>query len=167
MFFFDEGRFGLRSTVMRIWSKRGIPVKVKVKQGFKSFYVYTSISPFNGNNFSLILPGIGADMMNIYIEELSKELKGKNVLIIMDQAGWHKCKELNIPDNIKIIFLPPYSPELNPVERFWKEIKKDVVHNKVFETIEDLMDVVSEKIKVMTDDRIQRLCTCSYLQTYK
>ena len=61
--------------------------------------------------------------MNIYLDELSKAFTDSNIKLIMDQAGWHKSQGLRVPDNIQIEFLPPYSPELNPVERLWKWLK--------------------------------------------
>ena len=81
----------------------------------------------------------------------------------MDQAGWHRANDLVVPDNIKIIFLPPYSPELNPVERFWKAIKRECVHNRVFEELDGLLETVSEYIADLKDEKIKRLCHCSYL----
>ena len=70
--FFDEGRFGLRSTTMRMWAERGKPAIAKVRQGFKNFYAYSAVCPYNGDSFSLILPRVGTDMMNMYLSELSE-----------------------------------------------------------------------------------------------
>jgi transposase len=74
----------------------------------------------------------------------------------MDQAGWHKSISLIIPKNIKIIFLPPYSPELNPVERFWKHIKREVLHIVVYETLDKLAIAIEKytlllKMKLLKD----------------
>ena len=115
MMFFDEGRFGLRSTTMRLWAEKGKVTTVKVIQGFKNFYAYTAVSPFDGESFTLILPGVNTEYMSLYLEHLSKNVKKKKILLIMDQAGWHKSKELKTFENIELIYLPAYSPELNPV----------------------------------------------------
>ncbi len=131
VFFFDEGRFGLQSTLMRIWAKRGEPLSIRVKQGYKSFYIYSSVSPQTGDDFSLFLPEVNTEMMNIYLDNLSKEYGDKEILVIMDQAGWHKSNDLNIPKNIQIKFLPSYSPELNPVEKLWQWLKKEALHNNL------------------------------------
>jgi transposase len=122
--FFDEGRFGLMSSLKRLWSEKGKSCEVKVKQGYKNFYVYTSVDIRNGESFSLLLPEVNTKMMNLYLEELSKEYKDKKILLIMDQAGWHKSKKLKVPENIEIEYQPPYSPELNPVERLWKRLNQ-------------------------------------------
>lgn len=163
VFFFDEGRFGIRSTLTRVWAKKGEPLNVKIKQGYQSFYMYSAVSPHTGDDFSLILPQINTEMMDIYLSELSKAYDNHRILLIMDQAGWHKSKELDIPQNIEIEFLPPYSPELNPVERLWKWIKKEAVHNKIFDTLEQLMESLMNVYPKLSPKKFVSLCACSYL----
>lgn len=102
-------------------------------------------------------------MMNLYLEELGKEYKESKLLLIMDQAGWHRSKDLKIPSNIKIIFLPPYSPELNPVEKLWFWLKKEVTHNRVYMTINDLMNALEKEFQKLTDWQMLNLCYCNYL----
>jgi len=164
--FFDEGRFGLRSTTMKIWAEKGKPLTVSVQQGFKNFYGYTAVSPFDGSNFSLLLSGVDTGYMQVYLEQLSEEFKENQIFLIMDQAGWHKSKDLKVPGNIKIEFLPPYSPELNPVEKLWEWIKKECSHNFIYEKIEQLWDAVSEEYKKLTPNDYMRLCNCKYLSYF-
>jgi transposase len=163
IFFFDEGRFGLQSTITRIWAKKGSYVQAKVKQGYKSFYCYSCVSPLSGESFSLFLPEVNTEMMNIYIKEISRQYAGKNIFIILDQAGWHKAKDLRLPKNIKLRFLPPYSPELNPIEKLWKWLRKEVTHNQLFETLEELMDALENEFRKLKLDKYKKLCHCSYL----
>ena len=164
--FFDEGRFGLRSTTMRMWAERGKPAIAKVRQGFKNFYAYSAVCPYNGDSFSLILPWVGTDMMNMYLSELSEYLPDKKIYLIMDGAGWHKSKELKVFDNIEIIIQPAYSPELNPVEKLWEWMKKECLHNFFYKCLEDLMDVVCDEFRKLEDSNLKRLCNCSYLSYY-
>ena len=161
--FFDEGRFGLMSTVMRKWALKGSKCEVIVKQGYKNFYVYSSACPKTGESFSLFLPEVNTEMMNIYLDELSKYYAGKRIILIMDQAGWHKSNKLKVPKNIEIEELPPYSPELNPVERIWKWLKKKTIHNRIFANLEEIMDAVADEINQLTKEKIMTLCRCSYL----
>jgi transposase len=161
LFFFDEGRFGLQSTVTRIWAKKGAPVHVKVQQAYKN--IYSCVSPHCGESFTLFLPETNTDMMNIYFEELLKEYPGRDILIIMDQAGWHKAKELKVPETITLMFLPPYSPELNPVEKLWKWLRKEVTHNSLFETLEALMDALENELYKIIPQKYTQRCNCSYL----
>ena len=88
--------------------------------------------------------------MNIYLGELSEAFNDCNIMLIMDQAGWHKSQRLQVPDNIQIKFLPPYSPELNPVERLWNWLKKHVCRNRLFECEETLMDVLAENLRFLS-----------------
>lgn len=162
-FFFDEGHFGLHSTAMKIWAEKGKPLEVRVKQGYENFYSYSAVSPNSGEPFSLFLPEVNTDMMNLYLEELSKEYSDYKLLLIMDRAGWHRSKSLKIPQNIKITFLPSYSPELNPVEKLWQWLRKEVTHNNLFETLGKLMDDLTMAYRKLTDADFLRLCHCNYL----
>lgn len=163
LFFFDEGRFGLQSTLTRIWAEKGKPLEVKVKQGYKNFYSFSAVSPNSGEAFSLFLPEVNTEMMSLYLKELSKEHPDNEILIIMDQAGWHKSGKLKVPDNIKLKFLPPYSPDLNPVEKLWEWLRKEATHNNVFKALEQLMDRLSTEYRKLTTTDFSRLCHCDYL----
>jgi len=101
--------------------------------------------------------------MNVFLEGLSKEYVGKKVALIIDGAGWHKSKKLKIPENIDIFLLPPYSPELNPVERFWEHVKQNVLHNKLYETLKPLEVAVEAFIDSLQNSAIRQLCNVSYL----
>ena len=101
--------------------------------------------------------------MNIFLYEFSKKYKDKNVLVILDQAGWHKAKGLKVPSNINLMFLPPYSPELNPVEKLWQWLRKEVTHNNLFKTLEALMNALEKEFRKLTSQKFAQLCHCSYL----
>jgi transposase len=161
--FFDEGRFGTMTSIRRKWSLKGSKCEVKIKQGYKNFYVYSSLCPESGEIFSLYLPRVNTKMMNIYLEELSNYFSREKLILIMDCAGWHKSKDLKVPDNIEIEYLPPYSPELNPVERLWKWLKNNTIHNRIFEKLEDIMASLTDELKALTREKIMSLCRCSYL----
>jgi transposase len=101
--------------------------------------------------------------MNLYLQELSKQFADQRIALIMDQAGWHKSKELVIPDNICILYLPPYSPELNPVERLWLHIKQNILNNKIYDKIESLEDALCEFLCAMSKNVIKSVCNVNYL----
>jgi transposase len=128
-----------------------------VKLGFKNFYLYSSIDSNNGKHFTILLPNVNTDCMNVYLKELSKEIKG-DFILIMDGAGWHKSKNLIIPKNIQIILLPPYCPELNPVERLWRYIKDNTIKNKVFETLTELENLVCKFVRNLGNEIIKNTC---------
>lgn len=131
-----------------------------MKLGFKNFYLYSSLNPDSGKHHTLLLPYVNTDCMNIYLEELSKDIKTRNkeAVVIMDGAGWHKSDSLKVPDNIKIEILPPYCPELNPVERFWQYIKNHTIKNKVFDSLEEIEDVVCKFVQCLSPEIVKNIC---------
>lgn len=165
--FFDEGRFGMRTTLTKAWTEKGIPYTVKVQQGYQNFYVYSSVCHHDGSDFTLLMPEVNTQMMNIYLHELSNAFENSRIMLIMDQAGWHKSKDLKKYKNIEIIFLPPYSPELNPIERLWKWIKQTSIHNRIFSGISEMKDVFCAKYQKLNADDLERICSCSYLSVVK
>lgn len=131
--------------------------------GFANFYLYSAIEPGTGENFTLEIPNVNVICMNIFLEEFAKEYPKEEIILVMDGAGWHKSKDLQVPDNIEIILLPPYSPELNPVERFWQCIKQNTIKNKVYPTLDALKKTVAKCLNFMEITAIQSLCAVKYL----
>jgi transposase len=141
----------------------GKPLQIKVKQAYQNFYIYGAVEPKTGENFSLFLPWVNTEMMNLYLEQMSLAYENEEIILIMDQAGWHKSKELVVPDNIELIFLPPYSPELNPIERLWKYTKTNFIHNRVFTSLKQMMEQMVGVFANLTNETIVSLCRCTYL----
>ena len=127
--------FGTQSKLGHGWFKKGSRTSMSIKLGFENFYIYSAISSTNGDDFTLIAPNVNTIYMNVFLAEMSKHLANSNAIIVMDCAGWHKSKKLIVPDNIKIVYLPAYTPELNPVERFWQYLKSNTIKNKMISRI--------------------------------
>jgi len=163
LFFFDESRFGTHSKLGHGWFPKGERTQVPVKLGFKNFYLYSAVNPLNGKDFTLIVPNVNTDCMNIFLEQMSRYLGERKAIVVMDCAGWHKSQALVVPPNITIMYLPPYSPELNPVERFWKFLKQNTIKNKVYDTLDDLENELSNFIKTLTPSAIASACSINYL----
>ncbi|OAM06533.1 MAG: hypothetical protein TV41_03730 [Wolbachia endosymbiont of Dactylopius coccus] len=163
MFFFDESRFGTHSKLGHGWFKKGIRTQVKVKTGRENFYLYSAINPKNGKEISLFAPYVNTDCMNIFLEQMSKNLESREIFLIMDCASWHRSKGLKIPESITIIYLPPYSPELNPVERFWQYLKDNIIKNKIYDSIQLLEKTLCVFIVCLTQDLLKQVCNVSYL----
>lgn len=104
--------------------------------------------------------------MNVFLEEFSKQLGEDKVLLVMDQAGWHHSQKLKIPHNIEIFLLSPYSPELNPVERLWQELKDKIIKNKVYATIKELEQAVCSFVQTITPQLITSICSVNYMSYY-
>lgn len=138
----DEGRFGRVNIPKASWAPNGIRPNVPKQVVRQSFYVYCAVAPSLGKISSLILPYGNTEMMNIFLENVSQDFKNKEIIMQVDGAGWHRSKDLKIPENIHFIMQPPYSPEVNPTEHIWDEIREKYLHNKIFNSIEDTMEKV-------------------------
>lgn len=163
IFFFDEARFGTHSNLGHGWFPKGTRTTVKVKIGYQNFYLYGAASPISGEHFELILPSANTECMNIFFQEMSLAIGDRKIIFIMDGAGWHKSKGLIVPPNIIIIFLPPYSPELNPVERLWLYIKQNTIKNKIYHTLKSLEETVSNFIVNIKPIEIISICRENYM----
>lgn len=136
--FQDETRVGLISESRKCWCIKPHSPLCLTTINQASSYVYGIISPTDGRFDSLILPEVNTECMQIFIDEISGRYIGENLIMVLDGASWHKSKRLRLPENIKFLFLPPYSPELNPIEMFWGELKEKFLHNRVFDNIDSL-----------------------------
>ena len=132
----DEMRYGLMSNYRRSWSKIGKRTEWKNQQEFENGYLYSAVAPLSGESFHLI--GFeDANSLNtkIFLEKLKEEYPKKHLIVILDNAPFHKLKILRLFGGLTLIFLPSYSPQLNPAERFFEELRKTTA-NRIFETLE-------------------------------
>ncbi len=107
-----------------MWKGFGIKPIVKTQLKFEYRYLYKAVNPKTGESFSLIMPSINTDNMNRFLEEFKKFLGDKEVILIIDNASFHKSKRLKIPKGINIEYIPPYSPELKPYRESISRDKK-------------------------------------------
>jgi len=158
----DESRFGLLSIPRRRITLPGIKPISPVQFQFESYYLYGAVEPRTGESFFLELPNLNAQCFQIYLDEFSKAYADSFNVMLLDRGKFHQAKRLKIPYNIVPVFLPPYSPELNPIERLWEDIKAEIA-DELYPTIEALMDQVASIIKRYTKEAIQSLTSYPYL----
>ena len=163
LYFFDESRFGTHSKIGHGWFDTGKRTQVEVSLGFKNFYVYSAISSTSGDALHLVMPNVDTDCMNAFLGEMAIQLEGKAAIMVLDGAGWHRSSTLVVPNNIRLVFLPPYSPELNPVEKLWEYIKSHTIKNKIHTCIDKLEEFVGEFISSILPWQIKKTCRCTYL----
>ena len=101
-------------------------------------YAYGAVSVADGVLDTLILPYVNPKCMQIFLDEVASRHPGERIIMVLDGAGWHKSKSLKIPRNMRLLSLPPYSPELNPVEHIWDDLREKLFHNRVFESLDAL-----------------------------
>jgi transposase len=138
VFFEDEARFGRISREMACWVK-GCTVPSVAKQMIREYiYAYSALSPQTGDCYSMISPFCNTDAMNEFLQQLCEQYNRYRIILILDKAGWHTSKALQLADNIQLLHLNPYSPEHNPVELLWREIRKKYFHNQIFTSLDEV-----------------------------
>lgn len=125
--------------------------------------MYGAFSPINGDSFLLELPYCNADCFQIYLDEFSKHKPTELKIIVLDNGAFHKAKKLIIPRNIVLMFLPPYSPELNPAEKIWWFLKQEFIC-KTFNSIKHLSNYLMSVVKKsVTKKNVKSICAFKYL----
>src|SRR5215207_3615257 len=149
----DEARLGLKPVIRRVWAPVGKRPVARFKRGYKWTYLYAFVHPNSGELYWLILPTVNTGLFSMALNEFAKEVgvgKDKRVLLVLDKAGWHTGKEVEVPEGIHLEFLPSGSPELQPAERLWP-LTNEAVANGLFEEIEELEETLMERCLELLD----------------
>lgn len=138
--FEDEARFGRINNLMRCWAPHGIRPHVDHQVVRQFTYVYATVCPQTGQTVSLILPDADSAMMNLFLDEVKQVYKDYRIILVADQARWHTSDAVNVnnDNNLKFLFLPPASPELNPAEHLWDHVREKYFANQIFDSMTDL-----------------------------
>ena len=137
----DEARIGQKNKITRRWAKRGTRPSALRDQRTRSAYIFGAICPARGVGAALVLPKCDTAAMTLHLREISATVApGAHAIVIVDQAGWHFSKALEIPPNITPMPLPPKSPELNPVENIWQFMRENWLSNRIFKSYSDILD---------------------------
>ena len=164
VYFMDEARFGQQGTTTRVWAPTGSrPTAVKQTR-YEWVYLYAAVEPATGHSVALQAPHVDTPTMNVFLRMVSEELDpDDHAVLIMDQAGWHKARALAVPANITILLLPPYSPELNPVENLWAYLRSHYLSNRVFDDYGHLLAAGAAAWQDLTPERLRSVCACTYI----
>jgi len=146
LYFLDEMRYGLISNYRRTWSKKGKRAVVKNQMEFKSAYLYSAIAPLTGETEHLIgFLKIDSITTEIFLKELKKKHPNEHLIVIWDKAPFHRKKSLADIKGISLLPLPAYSPQLNPVERFFEELRKTTA-NRIFLNLQEQTNLISQAL---------------------
>ena len=138
MCFQDEARFGLKPTYRRVWAPIGQRPSAPSRARYEWSYVFASVHPESGTTHALILPVANTKAMQLYLDDFAASLPVDVVaLLVLDGASWHRSSKLSVPDNLRLVFLPPYTPELNPAEHLWP-LLREATANQTFASIDAL-----------------------------
>ncbi|HEV9743074.1 TPA: IS630 family transposase, partial [Streptococcus pneumoniae] len=153
----DEAGFGRISKLGSCWSPIGVGPHVHSHYIREFRYCYGAVDAYTGESFFLRAGGCNTEWMNVFLEELSQAYPYDYFLLVMDNAIWHKSSILKIPTNIGFAFIPPYTPEMNPIEQVWKEIRKRGFKNKAFRILEDVMNQLQDVIQGLEKEVIKSI----------
>ncbi|HET2587553.1 TPA: IS630 family transposase, partial [Streptococcus pneumoniae] len=153
----DEAGFGRISKLGSCWAPIGVGPHIHSHYIREFRYCYGAVDAYTGESFFLIAGRCNTEWMNAFLEELSQAYPDDYLLLVMDNAIWHKSSILKIPTNIGFAFIPPYTPEMNPIEQVWKEIRKREFKNKAFQTLEDVMNQLQDVIQGLEKEVIKSI----------
>lgn len=162
IFSYDETRLGLITSLGRRITLPGVRPVARIQRVFENYYIYGAVGIADGRNLFFEFPRMNTDCFQNFIEMFSEEFPDSMNILLIDNAGIHKAKRLVIPENIRLIFLPAYSPELNPVERFWQHIKRDI-KGKIFSALQEMKDYVADILKKCSEETVASLTAFPYI----
>nr|WP_087035576.1 IS630 family transposase [Oceanisphaera profunda] len=166
VWFQDEARFGQQNTTTRLWAKRGSRPRAVQQQQFEYAYLFGAVCPATGATEALLSPVVNREMMKVHLALISARTEpGRHAVVIMDGAGWHTAECANAFSNLTMIKLPPYSPELNPIEQVWSWLRQHTLANRCFNDYNDIIDACTSAWQhFITDvDRVKSLCHRSWI----
>ena len=153
VWFFDEHRVGLKPIIRKVWAPIGERPSALGHHRYEWLYVYGFVEPKTGKTLWYLIPRVNHQWLSLVYQSFAKDVglsAEKIVLLVQDNAGWHRSEKLEVPDGIMLDFLPAYSPELQPAERLWSLVDEPLV-NEYFETIEEIEEIL--------------ITRCQYLET--
>lgn len=162
VWFQDEARVGQRGSVTRVWALKGTRPRVVRQQQFDSAYLFGAVCPERDQGIGLVVPSCNTAAMQMHLEEISAVVPaGRHGVIVTDGASWHTTEQLRCPDNLSILPLPPYSPELNPAEQVWQVLRNDSLANRNYANYDAIVDACCDAWRkfVSRAGAVQRLCT--------
>ena len=158
----DESRVGQQGNLSRVWAVKGTRPRVVRQRQFLNTYIFGACCPDKDKGCALILPECPTGMMQLHLEEISRSVEdGFHAIVIIDRASWHTTEALNIPQNISLLPLPLYSPELNPMEQIWQKIKSDSLTNTTFKNYDNIIEKCAKAWNSFydKDGNIKELCS--------
>ena len=151
----DEARFGRIRDPRRAWAPPGVRPRVAARIVRAYGYAYAAVSPHDGVLDSLVLPEVNADTMSLFLAEVARRHPCQFIFMVLDGAGWHRAGDLLIPEHMRLYPLPARSPELNPTEHVWDELREKWLANRMFDCQEAVDCQVQKGLAALEKDRLR------------
>jgi transposase len=165
IWFQDEARIGQQGTLTRVWAKRGTRPRAPRDQRYEWAYIFGAVCPQRRATAALVVPTANTEVMSLHLAEIGRQVApGSHAALVLDGAGYHVAKDLAVPRNITLIPLPPYAPELNPIENVWEYLRGNKLAITVFESYDDIVDKACDAWTFFAhdNDRIASITTRSW-----
>jgi putative transposase len=146
LMFEDEAGFGRINKPKYCWCRKGTRPSVPCHHIREYRYAYGAVEPLSGENFFLVLPYSNTICMNLFLAELAKAYPDDIIVLVCDGASWHRSGALVVPPNMRLGYLPPATPEMNPIEQIWSWIRRHGFKNEIFKTLDLVIDRLSDTI---------------------
>lgn len=166
MWFEDEARLGQKGTLTRVWAPRGSRPTAPKQGGYANLHVLTAVCPATGRAEGLVSQHLNARVVQSFLDQFAATVPaGVHAVLVWDGAGYHSaCKALRAPPNVTLVTLPPYAPELNPVERLWRYLREHHWSNRTYADIGALEAAAVDgwRAVCLTPDKVRTICRCDY-----
>jgi hypothetical protein len=166
----DEARVGQKGRGARVWFERGQrPVGV-IDHRYASAWLHAAVRPGTDEAFALVMPEVSAAAMQAFLDGFAATLpEGVHAALLLDGAGWHIADDIILPASISLIFLPPYAPQLNPVERIWLYLRERFLSLRLFADLDAIIDGCCDAWNRLTAEpgRIASLTDYPYLRSVR
>ncbi len=166
VWFEDEARFGQQGTLTRVWARRGSRPRGVRQTQYTDLFVLVAVCSATGETSALIMPELNTAVVNLFLEHFARERPAEvHAVLIWDGAGYHTAGALVVPSNVSLIRLPPYSPELNPIENLWHDLRSHDWSNRVYGGYEELMrEAIRSLCRVCLEvERMKTVCAADYI----
>jgi len=150
-----------------VWADRGSRPTAPKQTAYGNLHVLTAVCPASGRAEGLISPRLNASVVQVFLDGLSATIPaGVHVVLVWDGAGYHVAKGLRMPANLTVLGLPPYSPELNPVERLWLYLRQHHWSNRVYRDVDAVEEAAMAgwRAVCLVPAKIRSICRCEYFE---
>jgi transposase len=167
VYFQDESRFGQQGTTTNLWAKKGSRPTAVRQTEYQSLWVLGAVCPETGHAEGLLSPQLNTQVVNLFLQQFSATIpEGEHAVMIWDGAGFHTSKQLCLPENVTLVQLPPYSPELNPIENLWHYLKSHFWSNRAYQDYDALEKtaMAAWKTAALDSELMKTVCAAPYLK---
>lgn len=161
----DEARIGQQGTLTRLWARTGSRPTAIRQTEYEWVYLWAAVEPATGESIAMITPTVNTPLMNQFLSGLSGTLAGdEHAVLVLDNAGWHVAKALQIPSNLTLLHLPPYSPELNSAESLWHWLRSHCLSNRIYQDYAELLQITDQAWLSLNAEMLKSICACPWME---